>query len=407
MKVLAMILLTTFGAGAAAAADPQWNPEVFPISFWCGPPEGEITVERYREIRDAGFTYAMPACDGGSSAALNLKRLDAAQQAGIKAFIQDSRTPNSIGGSADAKARIDAIVADYAHHPALAGYFITDEPSLDAIEGLAEVFAYFREKDPAHPAYVNLFPNYVGAHALGGNGYENYVEEFAKKARPFVICYDHYHFTHGGDGPLFFDNLDIVERVARKHDLPFWQIVLLISHGPYRELTEPEKRWEAMQTLAHGAKGLMFFTYWTPRDPSFEWKPAMIDLDGNRTRHYDEVRRINKDVRAIGDVLLNASFDGVLRTNEPDKASTSVRETIQVAGASSPVSIGLFQREHDHLALIANQSYTSETQVRLQLPRAKRVEKLEKPTGKWSALQTAESAVQIAPGDAELLRWRK
>ena len=39
-----------------AATAAKWEPDVFPISHWCGVPVRFISLERYQEVADAGFT---------------------------------------------------------------------------------------------------------------------------------------------------------------------------------------------------------------------------------------------------------------------------------------------------------------------------------------------------------------
>jgi hypothetical protein len=70
-----------------------------------------------------------------------------------------------------------------------------------------------------------------------------------------------------------------VRKIALEKRIPFWNIVLVTQHGGYRNLTEPELRFEAMQTLAFGARGLLWFTYWDPTGPPNpgNWSHAMID----------------------------------------------------------------------------------------------------------------------------------
>src|SRR5262249_52820471 len=132
---------------------------------------------------------------------------------------------------------------------------------------LGQIFSYLREKDPAHPAFVNLLPTYARniPGALGANTYEEHVRKYVETCKPFAISYDHYHFTNGRDGPEFFENLHTVRKVSLESKTPFWNIVLVTRHGAYRNLAEPEMRFEAMQTLAYGGKGLVWFTYWSPK----------------------------------------------------------------------------------------------------------------------------------------------
>ena len=142
----------------AADAPPAWEPEVFPISYWCGPPAKFTTLERYKEIKDANFTYAFPIY-GGCTPEDVKHQLDYCQQVGLKAFVYEGRMSSQLTESS--KKGIDGMVADYGKHPALAGYFIADEPSGGQFPALGAVMAYLRQKDPAHPGFINLYPTYV------------------------------------------------------------------------------------------------------------------------------------------------------------------------------------------------------------------------------------------------------
>jgi len=414
MKGILVIAMLGALLGAGFAPPDEWAPKEFPISFWCGPPEGFITVERYREVASAGFNYLMPPCEGRATPERNRKILDTARAAGLKAFLADERMPLAITGAPDARERLDAIVADYAKHPAFAGYFLTDEPSAGAFPGLGEVVAYLRQKDPKHPAYINLFPNYASEQQLGTPTYDLHVEQYIRTVRPFAVSYDHYHFLKDRDRPGFFANLDSVRRLSIEHGLPFWQIVLSVPHLAYRPLTEAEKRWEAMQTLAYGGKGLMYFTYWTPPGSPGEWGPALIARDGARTPQYEEVRRINADVRAIGRYLLNARSLSVFMNGAPapEKRPREPGTPVFFPGGGD-VTVGLFRADTHFYVLFANRDYRQPTATDVLLqpgPHAPR--RLNKANGRWLDVKGEKNEdgdlkirLELSPGDAELYRW--
>jgi hypothetical protein len=400
LVVLTILLLPV----SAFAGPPAWNPDRFPIGFWFGPPDKFVTPERFKQIADCGFTFTFPACAGAAAnRESNRKVLDAVQSAGLKGFVQDARMPFAIGNDATAKPRLDAIVAAYADHPAFAGYFVADEPGPGGFPGLGEVTAYLREKDPTHVAYINLLPNHAPEWAIGPT-YEGHVDGFIRAVKPFAVSYDHYHFHTTGDGPLFFDNLDTVRRVCAKHGVPFWNIVLVVPHASFRRPTEAEKRFEAMQTLAYGGKGLIWFTYWQP-DATGQWGEAIIQADGTPTRQYDEVKRINADVQAVGKYLLPATCVGVL-TQGPQPGVPA-----RLPGAA--VTVGIFTAGADHFALVASRDYKAPIETDVLLSAGDRpVRRLDKATGQWTAVATEAVAggekrvhVRVAAGDGELLRW--
>ena len=404
--------MALLGSGWTPRSD--WTPKEYPISFWCGPPADMISVERYKQIAAAGFTHVMPHCQGAFSPDVNRKVLDTAKATGLKAFIFDSRLPMSITGVPDAKSRLDAVVKDYAKHPALAGYWLTDEPNASKFAGLGEVVAYLRAKDPAHPVYINIFPNYADVPQLGAATYAEYVDQYIQTVKPFAVSYDHYHFLKAGDRTGFFSNIDTVRNLSAKNGLPFWQIVLSVPHGSYRPLTEAEKRWEAMQTLAYGGEGLMYFTYWTPSDKSFDWGPAIIKLDGTPTQQYEEVRRINHDVHAIGHYLINSAPVAVFQTGEIDQGGAPREQGTPVNVAGEPnLTVGIFRNDTHLYVLFTNRDYKAAVKVEALLSLgSNRPEHLDKATGRWSEVHgtpgpdgETKVAVDLGAADGELYRW--
>lgn len=407
--LLMLVLPVNSTRGESLPAKPQWDPKQFPISFWCGPPAEFVTPERFQEIADAGFTHAMPPCMG-HSADYNKRALECAKAAGIEVFLRDARMPGAVGTDGAGKEAIDQIVADYANHPAFAGYFIGDEPSAGAFPALGTVVKYLREKDPAHPAYLNLYPNYCPPHGLGTPTYEAYLEAFMTQVKPTILSYDHYHFLSKSDRPGFFSNLAAVRAAAQRHNVPFWQIVLLINHFDYRTLTDGELRWEAMQTLAYGGKGLMWFTYWTP-DTNDIWGEAMVTLDGRLTQKYEQVKRVNRAVKAIGQHLLDASSIRVIEFGMPgDLTNTGGDQPFTVKGPN--LTIGYFSVSKDvneRLALIANRDYKNDASAEVTIDtQGAPIERLDKESGQWEKADLNESGalrVKLIAGDADLYRW--
>src|SRR5690606_10925390 len=101
----------------------------------------------------------------------------------------------------------------------------------------------------------------------------------------------------------FFANLAVIRDTALRHDLPFMLIVLTTPHGPYRDPTEAEIAWQVHHALAYGARGVSYFTYWTPDpDPEWEFRHGLIE-DGKPTLHYLQVAQLNRTLRALGTAL--------------------------------------------------------------------------------------------------------
>jgi len=407
---------------SAAPPEPNWPPKTFPITFWCGPPEPFITTEQYRQISAAGFTVVMPPCEGEATTARNRKILDTARATGLKAIISDPRMPLAVTGNPMAAANLKAIVKEYKSHPALMGYFITDEPGADAFKGLAEVVEELHKLDPDHVAFINLFPNYASSDLnqtpsqLQTDTYDRYLDRYLHTVKPGVLSWDHYHFTTNGDRPGFLGNLYAAQRAAAgtSPPTPFWQIVLSVQHGPYRALTEGELRYEAMQTLVFGGSGLAYFTYWLPNDPSFTWSNSIRNRDGTPGPLYEPVKHVNAEVKTLAKYLYGASLVSTFQTGElPADAHANAGDVpIRVPGAGN-TSVGFFRGAGGYaMAFITNRDYKNPATVTVSLNVGKHeVELLDLAANKWKKAGTSAPdgntlvEVPLGPGGGGLIRW--
>ena len=373
----------------------------FEVSFWLGPPEKFTTLERYREIKEAGFTIAFPPLHT-PSVELNRKILDLCQQVGRKAMMADQRMVTSLD-PADARDKLDAIVKDYSAHPALYGYFVVDEPSAPTFKGLAEVIAHLAEKDPKHAGFINLFPTYGPPFEPqhGTATYEEYVDRFAKTVRPTVLSYDHYPFIASGDRPQYFFNLAVIRNAAAAATIPFWQIALCVQHYDYRHLTEGELRFQAMQTLAFGGRGLLWYTYWYPGEPVDSVKHAMINHDGSRDPHYDMIKAINADAKAIGDELLPAQSWAAYHVGAGGEYAMppELKSPVQIE-TKGRLTIGVFHHPDGRtLALVANRDYQKPVTLSVRGVDAT----FDASVKRWTAAPPPVS-VDLGPGAAALFR---
>jgi len=393
---LLVALLLTLIVSPSRAADQDH----FEVSYWLGPPEKYTTLDRYREIKDAGFTIASPPLHT-PSVELNRKILDLCGEVGLKAMIADARMVTSLDAP-DARGKLDAIVSDYGSHPALHGYFVVDEPSAEAFAKLAEVVAYLKTKDPVHPAYINLLPTYAAPWTqLGTKTYEEYVDRFVDIVRPQVLSYDHYPFIRGYDRPDYALNLAIVRNTAARGKLAFWQIAQVVQHYDYRAVTEGELRFQAMQTLAFGGRGLMWYTYWYPGESVDSVKHAMIEYDGSRNPNYERIKSINADAKAIGNELLPAQSWATYHVGAGGQYAMppELKSPVEIETAGR-LTAGVFHHPDGRtLAIVANRDYAARASIIVRGV----VGEFDPHGGKWTDV-TSPITRELAPGDAVLFR---
>ncbi len=296
----------------------------FLISFWCAPPEEETTIERYREIAECGFNVVLPPC-GAWSVELNRRILDLCQQTGLKAIIGDGRLLSKTPEDPDFSRQLDAVIVDYAQHPALGGYFLMDEPNASAFPLLGAVNRYLLQKDPRRLPYVNLFPNYASEAQLGTPTYDEHIARYIKEVQPALVSWDHYALFENGERDIYFENLEIVRKHCLQAKLPWVQIVLSVPHGPYRDPDEADLHWQAYTTLAYGAKGILWFTYWTPpSEPQWRYRNAIINQRGQPSAKYTILKELHARIRAIAPVQMRLRSMGVYHTSPVPKGATGI-----------------------------------------------------------------------------------
>lgn len=389
---------------AAARVDAA---AAFLTTFWCGPPLTEFTDERAAEIAAAGFTVVGPPCEGPMTPELNRRALDVAARHGLQMWINDQRVEVHNPLRPQWEDALANAVAEYRAHPALAGYFLVDEPSAARFEEVAAMVEALRRHDPARLAYVNLLPDYISPEGLGAATFFDYVERFVVMVRPQLLSYDHYPFKNDSDRPSFFDGLSTVRELALRHDLPFMLIVQAMPHGHYRDPTEAEMAWQVFHALAFGARGISYFAYWTPVQvpdaDHLKFRYGLIEA-GKPTLHYFQAARINRTAAALGAELADFRSLGVADGRGEVGFAPPVGPIAAIDGG--PVTAGLFGNPAGVLAvLLVNRDYRYATDAALRLrPDAPLPEQFDAASGQWT--RATSMAVSLPPGGAQLLRWR-
>lgn len=406
---LTAIVVVLIAAPAARSAGPS----AFSVGFWCGPPVEQSTPDRFVQALNAGFTFSMPPCSVASpTVAENRQILDAAQVAGVPVVIRDDRIQEALDNPSVREQLLAATVLSYSSHPALGGYYVYDEVPAEHINATAAVVAELRARDPRHPAFVSLFPDYAEI-----PDYNRYLRDFVQQIRPATIVYDYYPFlADGTDRPGFFDNLNAVRRIALDSSTPFWQFHQLTQVLGYRRASENEKLWQALQSLTYGAQGSMFFTYWSYVDFFFP-EPGVIDpVTGMPTEHYAEVQRVNARVRAFARHLVTATSQAVFH-NGPLALGARTRPPGAPIYFPSRATItaGRFDSASYHYTMLANRDYRTGVATSAVLSFGKkRPERLDIASGRWVRVKPIRERkhsvtikLTLAPAAGALFRIRK
>ena len=414
--------------GESSSPVTHWTQKQFIITFWCPPP---ATDENLARVAAEGFNLTWTPADG----------LDAAARHGLRAMLQSPLLkPETLDDTAQ-RAELDALIDRVKGHPALEAYFLTDEPGTGAFPGLGKLVAYLRERDPAHLAYMNLFPTYANEQQLGVSAdaaerakvgyptdfagvdtsdktvlrYREHLKQFVEIVKPDLISYDHYHFLKPkddgtrNDGKQYFLNLALIRLAALEAKKPFLNIIQADTiEKSWRLPNATEMRWLVFTTMAYGGRGLSYFTYWGP--PEYNGLYA----DGKPMPLLKDVAALNQEIAKFGAPLMELESLGVHHTAPLPYGAEAIPAScpVQITGEGEFV-LGLFGKDSQRSAfMIVNRNYTqpASAAVNITIP-GRKLQEFDRKTGKWSrgksfsAKRTTQ--IKLSPGDGRLFRIAK
>lgn len=301
-RIIMVAVLTGCLLGRAAAetlpATPHFEQDRFAIGFWVDPPMDERAEARYTELAAAHFTVLIGGF-GASNQEGWARQLKLCERFDLKALLT---CPG-----------VEA--ASLPDGPACWGYAVRDEPNAKDFPQLRAQVDAIRKARPGKLAYINLFPNYASAEQLGTSTYEEHVSRFLDEVGVDVLSMDHYPiFKPEKDGrDNYCENLEVMRTQALRKHVPFWNFFNTMPYGPHTDPTEDQLRWQIYASIAYGAKGVLYFCYYTPQGAEFPKGGAIIGRDDQPTRHYDQARRLNGEVKNLGPVLMQLTSTGTLR----------------------------------------------------------------------------------------------
>lgn len=278
----------------------RFEQDRFVIGSWVEPPFDVRAEERYREMAAAGFNTVI-----AGFSELNFPRFEEIlRRNDLRALISaPSSNPTNWPTS-----------------PVIWGYSLKDEPGAAEFPQLAARVAAVREARPGKLAFINLFPDYASAQQLGTATYEEHVSRFLREVNVDVLCMDHYPiFRPDRDGrDAYCRNLAVFRQQALTAGIPFWNFFNAMPYGPHTDPTESQLRWQVFASLCYGAKGVLYFCYYTPRGDEFPKGGAIIARDDQPTRHYEQAQRLNAELKKLGPTLMNLVSTGVYRIQPTD-----------------------------------------------------------------------------------------
>ena len=344
--ILGMVLIAARGGAADMDKVERFEQDRFAIGFWVDPPLDDRADARYKEIADAHFTLVIA---GSADTPEKLSTLvELCEKYDLRAVIHThGREPGDLPDTR-----------------AVWGYGLRDEPNASEFPDLRRQVDAVRAARPGKLAYINLFPNYASPWGqLGTATYEEYVERFVDEVDVDVLCMDHY--------PMFKPDMDtrdnyckdlaVMRENALRAGIPWWNFFNVMPYGPHTDPTEAQIRWQVYSSIAYGARGVLYFCYYTP-GPGGEFPKggAIIDRNDRRTRHYYQARRLNEQLKNLGPTLMQLTSTGVYRVTPEDVAKdvlqgTPIRDIVREEhDPPNDYLVGVFRHEDGRRAIMLN-----------------------------------------------------
>ena len=357
----------------------RFEQDRFVISFWFDPPADEHMDTRYKEMADAHFNLVLGGFGAKTEADVS-RQLDLCDKYGMKAIVS---LPGYVKGATEGvKAAAEVKQHEnFPDHKACWGYMLRDEPSTEDFPNLSYMVDYLRENRPGKLAYMNLFPNYASPKQLGTESYKEHVVRFVNEVKPEVLCMDHYPFMepnvtalnldHTTDWVLdkenpridkisrtgYCENLAVLREIAQEKGIPFWNFFNVMPFGRHSDPTEAQIRWQVYTSIAYGAKGILYFCYQSPTGAHgevFEKGGAILTVDGKKTRHYEEAKRVNFAIKNLGNTLMKLESTAVHRVTRKDDPNHVLKGTAIKSLSKGDYLIGEFHHSDGRRAVLLN-----------------------------------------------------
>jgi len=272
---------------------------------WCGPsydaPQAEFDLARQKLGPGA---ILMPPCkpNGGyhdQSPEQYKIELDKAQIAGLKVLV--------FGGYSCSNAydhycyagfiNPDAFIDKFAYHPALAGFFIHDEPTTTEFADTQKAVERIQLRRPGLIAYTNLLGSFGSLDAKGygvdSTGkqvtYDQYVSMFVQTVKTNVISVDDYTSPQALDLTLkTIDSVVKQNQPTQPHLATYslWSAISTIGLTPTQTKEYFEQNRPAYQAVNDTYKAKTLYFTWRSPPPDGTWQqpatgPALCGLANN------------------------------------------------------------------------------------------------------------------------------
>lgn len=334
-----------------------------PIIAYMGVPNTKTTDANFKDFRDCGFDVSLY---GYASLDQMITACRTAARHGVKVLGHCPETHNTPELAARRLMQEEGFF----------GYVLQDEPSAPRIRELQKEIERLQTVDTKHCFYINLHPyltDWILTHTKT-KSYEEYLR-IASATGCQQMSFDHYPIRREGINPDWYYNLEMIRAESIRSGKPFWAFVLSVPHGSYPQPTMASLRLQIYSNLAYGAQAIQYFTYWTPEvTKDYDFNNGPISQQGQKTRTYSLVQKMNRELRPIANLFYNAQVTAVNHIGMTSKGTIGLVlspkniSNMKVSGKQGAV-VSQFTKGGHHYMAVVNKDYLNSMTLSLKAAR--------------------------------------
>lgn len=341
------------------------------------PSQAEAFIRKhFKRIASAGFNTVYVAHQKAEHEKLILTT---AQQYGLRVIldamplVQMQYTPPYKIDEREALRRAKGLYAKYSQYPSFLRYALFDEPGMDRMPSWLVLQRITASVDSDHPVFSTLT-------------WPQTVRFLRNRTTTTEICVDIYPFqkafSRNSNECIQTYQQKLQNFLVLAKGRPLWVVLPAFSNPGHRYPTPEEICCVTYLSLARGAQGIIYFTYFGWPDHA-DKVHALVNSQSEPTELFVEVSRLAGEVSSLAPLLLDSTRDESLQAN-------------------GDAVVGAFTRPEGTKILIAvNPSMTQNTQAVVHVPRD--TPWRERMTGRTVKSTDGVLTLDLPPGQAVVL----
>lgn len=299
----------------------------------------------------------------------------------------------------------------------IAGYYMWDEPCTEEqMRTVHDMIDLCEREQPDKLPFTVANPSYNKNFWWKEEKYEPYIEQFATIIDPVQLSFDYYPVGTSEysvekqlDASHMWHDLEIVRRIALKHDMPMWfyyQGQRYHFHKYDYAFTHAMVRMMMNAGVLYGVKGLQAYT---------EFEGPVDPATGGPGVFFEEQKKINAEMRALGNTLMALTCRRVIHDTTLLADCSISAKWLTPIEESELIEGRLFTRlsisEHgdaygNRYLMVLNRDFENDAHTMLKLKQPSHVYAVSREDGEQTMLYHNDTKlyIHLAPGDLALYR---